>query len=135
MRHGQRYDRDVVNRPSLHPALLLSFLLLMQSVLAPVHCLLHAVTTGFETVICTPEGTRSVLVTADGDPAPQGHLNLAFCPICHSLPAAPALAVPALPIPAWTMASIAWHATARDSLPPAARAPPFHSTGPPLSLS
>jgi hypothetical protein len=109
--------------------------LLMQTVLAPAHCLLHAVTAGFETVICTPEGTRTVLLTADGDAAPPSHVELAVCTVCHGLPSAPVLSVPILPRPAWTTAPVAWHAMARHSLPPAARAPPFDPTGPPSSLS
>ena len=123
-----------MRRIGLHFSILLAFVLLLQTVLAPAHCLMHAITIGFETVICTPEGTRSVLLTADGDPAPQIQAKPAFCAACHALPASPVLAVPVLPTPAWATAPATWHATARHLLP-SARAPPFHPTGPPRSLS
>jgi hypothetical protein len=123
-----------VRRPGQNPAILFAFVLVVQTVLAPAHCLVHAIASGFETIICTPDGTRVVHLTADGEPAPQEHAKPASCAICHSLPAAPVFAVPALPRPAWTMVAITWRTAAQHSLLPAARAPPFRATGPPISL-
>ena len=110
---------------------LIAAVLLLQTVIAPAHCLAHAVASGFATVICTEDGARTVHLTADGDAAPATQHEAGFCAACHGLPAAPHLAVPALPTPVWTLASVAWHGGAAITLPPGARASPFQPTGPP----
>ena len=111
---------------------LIAIVLLMQTVMAPAHCLAHAVATGFGTVICTEDGQRIVHLTAEGDVAPDGQQReQGFCAACHALPAAPILAVPVMPPPAWAAAPIAWHAALAETLPARARAPPFEPTGPP----
>lgn len=111
---------------------LIAAVLLMQTAMAPAHCLAHAVAAGLGTVICTEDGQRIVHVTADGDLAPDGQQRVSgFCAACHALPASPVLAVPALPPPAWVAAPPIWHASAAETLPGRARAPPFEPTGPP----
>lgn len=114
---------------------LIAIVLLLQTVMAPAHCLAHAAMSGFAVVVCTDDGYRSVHLTPDGDEAPAPDARPGFCAACHSLPAAPVFAVPVLPPPAWAMLPIAWHAAAAAQLPPRARAPPFEPTGPPASLS
>lgn len=114
---------------------LIAAVLLIQTAVAPAHCLAHAAAGGFAAVICTEDGARAVHLTADGDIAPDARQAGGFCAACHALPAAPQLAVPVLPTPAWTVASAAWHAGAAVALPPGARAPPFESTGPPNPLA
>lgn len=115
---------------ALLPRLIVAVLLL-QTVMAPAHCLAHAAAAGFATEICSPDGTRILHLNADGDVVPDGTATQGFCAACHGLPSTPHLATPVLPTPAWTVAAVFWHAASADSLPPSARAPPFEPTGPP----
>ncbi len=105
--------------------------LLMQTVMAPAHCLAHALAGGFATTICTSEGQRTVHLTAEGDMAPPAQPQADFCAVCHALPTAPVFAVPVLPTPAWIASAPVRHAVSADFLPARARAPPFDPTGPP----
>ena len=114
---------------------LIATVLLLQTVLAPAHCLAHAAMAGLATVICTEDGYRTIHLTADGEEAPATDARSGFCAACHGLSAVPVLAVPILPTPAWVATPIAWHAAAAEQLPARARAPPFEPTGPPASLS
>lgn len=108
--------------------------LLMQTAMAPAHCLAHALAASQGVVICTEDGQRIVHLSADGDLAPDGtQAAPGFCAACHALPASPILAVPVLPAPAWVAVPVAWHAVAAETLPARARAPPFEPTGPPLT--
>lgn len=106
--------------------------LLLQTVLAPAHCLANAATGGFATAICGGEGKRILHLTASGDIAPDRAAASGFCAACHALPAPPVFAVPVLPQPAWVMVPIAWRHAAPGLLSARARAPPFEATGPPV---
>ena len=111
---------------------LIAAVLLLQTAMAPAHCLAHAAPASLGTVICTEDGQRIVHLTAEGDLAPdQQQRPQGFCAACHALPASPVLAVPVLPPPAWIAAPPVWHAAATEALPGRARAPPFDPTGPP----
>ena len=114
---------------------LIAIVLLMQTVLAPAHCLAHAAAAGFATVVCTEAGQRILHLTPDGDAAPELQPDSGFCAMCHGLPTAPHLAVPVRPTPAWIAVGDGWHVASAGFLPPRARAPPFDPTGPPARLS
>lgn len=111
---------------------LIAAVLLMQTAMAPAHCLAHTLAAGLGLVICSEDGRRVIHASADADIAPDGtQPPPGFCAACHALPAAPVLAVPTLPAPAWVVARAPWHAPAAEAVPARARAPPFDPTGPP----
>jgi hypothetical protein len=112
-------------------ARLIAALLLVQTVLAPALCLAHAANAGMATVICSPDGDRTVHLGADGQelPAPEAHEG--FCLVCHALPQADIPAAPMLSTPAELGSAIIWLASGDAGWRPAARAPPYEPTGPP----
>jgi len=112
-------------------ARLIAALLLVQTVLAPALCLAHAASAGLATVICSPDGDRTVHLGADGQelPAPEAHSG--FCLACHALPQADIPAAPMLSAPAELGSTIIWLASGDAGWRPAARAPPYDPTGPP----
>ena len=126
-----RIKHNPVKRPATFFARLIAALLLMQSVLAPALCLAHAASAGLATVICSPDGDRTVHLGADGQelPAPEAHSG--FCLACHALPQADIPAGPMLSAPAELSSAIIWLASGDAGWRPAARAPPYDPTGPP----
>lgn len=115
-----------------HVTRLLVAVLLVQVVLAPVHCLVMAAApAGLETVLCSPDGARVVHLGPDGQDLPAHDADAGSCVVCmgfaKAVPAAPALAA----MPAEQPVGLAWHAAGAEHLPPAARAPPYRPTGPP----
>lgn len=111
---------------------LVAAVLLVQTVLAPVHCLaMAAAPAGQETVVCSFGGTRTIHVGPDGQEVPAHDAGAGACLACPALPQAAALAPPALPAPAWVAVPFTWHMLAPELLPPAARAPPFSPRAPP----
>jgi hypothetical protein len=100
-------------------------------VLAPALCLAHAASAGLATVICSPDGDRTVHLGADGQelPAPEAHGG--FCLACHALPQADIPAAPMLSAPAELSSAVIWLASGDAGWRPAARAPPYDPTGPP----
>ena len=113
-------------------ARLIAFLLLLQVVAAPAHCLaMAAAPAGFEAVICAADGTRTVMIGPDGQELPAHEGSGGACVVCHALPQAAMTAAPDVPVPAWLSGAVAFAPVARDSLPPGARAPPYRPTGPP----
>jgi hypothetical protein len=85
------------------------------------------------TVICSPDGDRTVHLGAEGQelPAPEAHQG--FCLACHALPQSDLPAAPMLSAPAEPSSAIIWFATGDAGWRPAARAPPYEPTGPPAS--
>ena len=128
---AHRIKHNPVKRPATFFARLIAALLLMQSVLAPALCLAHAASAGLATVICSPDGDRTVHLGADGQelPAPEAHSG--FCLACHALPQADIPAGPMLSAPAELSSAIIWLASGDAGWRPAARAPPYDPTGPP----
>ena len=128
---ARRIKHNPVKRPATFFARLIAALLLMQSVLAPALCLAHAASAGLATVICSPDGDRTVHLGADGQelPAPEAHGG--FCLACHALPQADIPAAPMLSAPAELGSAIIWLAAGDAGWRPAARAPPYDPTGPP----
>jgi hypothetical protein len=128
---ARRIKHNPVKRPATFFARLIAALLLMQSVLAPALCLAHAASAGLATVICSPDGDRTVHLGADGQelPAPEAHSG--FCLACHALPQADIPAGPMLSAPAELSSAIIWLASGDAGWRPAARAPPYDPTGPP----
>ena len=114
-------------------ARLIAMILLLQVVLAPAHCLAMVTSTavGIDTVICSPDGTRTIHVGPDGKQLPAHEATRGFCVACHGLPQTVLPEAPTTPSPAWTFVGLAWHAAGAETLPPAARAPPYRPTGPP----
>lgn len=113
-------------------ARLVAAILLIQVVLAPAHCLAMAPAPGgMETVICSPDGARSLHLGPDGREVPAHESAAGFCAACPALPQMALPAPSALPAPAWIAAGPAWHAAAPESLPPPARGPPFAPRAPP----
>ena len=112
-------------------ARLIAALLLVQTVLAPALCLAHAASAGLATIICSPDGDRTVHLGLGGEelPAPEAHEG--FCLACHALPQADLPAAPLLSAPAEPGSAIIWFATGDAGWRPAARAPPYEPTGPP----
>ncbi len=112
-------------------ARLIAALLLMQTALAPSLCLARAASAELATVICSPDGHRTVHLGADGQelPAPEAHSG--FCLACHALPQADLPAAPILSTPAELDSAIIWLASGDAGWRPAARAPPYEPTGPP----
>jgi hypothetical protein len=128
---AHRIKHNPVKRPATFFARLIAALLLVQTVLAPALCLAHAASAGLATVICSPDGDRTVHLGADGQelPAPEAHSG--FCLACHALPQADIPAGPMLSAPAELSSAIIWLASGDAGWRPAARAPPYDPTGPP----
>ena len=120
-----------VKRPATFFARLIAALLLVQTVLAPALCLAHTSNAGMATVICSPDGDRTVHLGPGGEelPAPEAHSG--FCLACHALPQADLPAAPMLSTPEEPGAAIIWFAAGDTGWRPAARAPPYDPTGPP----
>jgi len=112
-------------------ARLIAALLLIQTVLAPALCLAHAASAGLATVICSPDGDRTVHLGADGQEMPAPEAMAGFCLACHALPQADNPAAPMLSAPAEHGSAIIWFASGDAGWRPAARAPPYEPTGPP----
>ncbi len=126
-----RIKHPSVQRPATFLARLIAALLLVQTALAPALCLAHAASAGMATVICSPDGDRTVHLGANGEelPAPEAHSG--FCLACHALPQADLPAAPMLSNPAELGSAIIWFASGDAGWRPAARAPPYEPTGPP----
>jgi hypothetical protein len=126
-------DEASVKRTLHTVATVLSLVLLLQVVLAPVHCLAMAVQpAGLETVLCSPAGTeRTILVGPDGHEVPPQKPGMGVCVVCSGLPQVILPEPPAAPAPSWVATGIAWFAASAAGLPPAARGPPYRPTGPP----
>ena len=126
-----RINHNPVKRPATFLARLIAALLLVQTVLAPALCLAHAASAGLATVICSPDGDRTVHLGAEGQelPAPEAHQG--FCLACHALPQADFPAAPMLSAPAELGSAIIWLASGDAGWRPSARAPPYDPTGPP----
>lgn len=112
-------------------ARLIAALLLMQTVLAPALCLAHAASAGLATVICSPDGDRTVHLGADGQELPTPEAHSGFCLACHALPQADIPAAPVLSAPVELSSAVIWFAAGDAGWRPAARAPPYDPTGPP----
>jgi hypothetical protein len=121
----------LVKRFSFPLARLIAALLLVQTVLAPALCLAHAASAGLATIICSPEGDRTVHLGSGGEelPAPEAHQG--FCLSCHAPPQADLPAAPMLSAPAELSSAVIWLASGDAGWRPAARAPPYNPTGPP----
>ncbi len=128
---AHRIKHHPVKCPATFLARLIAAMLLVQTVLAPALCLAHAASAGLATVICSPDGDRTVHLGADGQelPAPEAHSG--FCLACHALPQADIPAAPMLSAPAELSSAIIWLASGDAGWRPAARAPPYDPTGPP----
>ncbi len=128
---AHRIKHPPVKRPATFLARLIAALLLVQTVLAPALCLPHVASAGMATVICSPDGDRTVHLGSGGEelPAPEAHRG--FCLACHALPQADLPAAPMLSTPAEPGSAIIWSATGDAGWRPAARAPPYEPTGPP----
>jgi len=129
--HARRIKPFPVKRPATLLARLIAALLLVQTVLAPALCLAHVANAGMATVICSPDGDRTVHLGPGGEelPAPEAHQG--FCLACHALPQADLPAAPVLSTPAEPGSAIIWLATGDAGWRPASRAPPYEPTGPP----
>lgn len=129
--HARRIKHNPVKRSATFFVRLIAALLLVQTVLAPALCLAHAASAGMATVICSPDGDRTVHLGTNGEelPAPEAHSG--FCLACHALPQADLPAAPLLSTPAEPGSAIMWFATGDAGWRPAARAPPYEPTGPP----
>jgi hypothetical protein len=110
---------------------LIAALLLVQTVLAPALCLAHAASAGLATIICSPDGDRTVHLGAEGQEMPAPEAMAGFCLACHALPQADTPAAPMLSAPAELGSAIIWLASGDAGWHPAARAPPYEPTGPP----
>ncbi len=128
---ARRIKRFPVKYPATFLARLIAALLLVQTVLAPALCLAHVANAGLATVICSPDGDRTVHLGTNGEelPAPEAHSG--FCLTCHALPQADLPAAPLLSIPAEPGSAIIWLAAGDAGWRPASRAPPYDPTGPP----
>ena len=126
-----RIKHNPVKHPATFLARLIAALLLVQTVLAPALCLAHVANAGLATVICSPDGDRTVHLGSGGEelPAPEAHQG--FCLACHALPQADLPAAPTLSTPAEPGSAIIWFAAGDAGWGPAARAPPYDPTGPP----
>lgn len=112
---------------------ILSVVLFLQVMLAPLHCLAMAGGTGgggFEVVICSPEGTRVIHLDADGPPQPA--MDGAACFVCADAARATLPEPLLLSEPNPQPVGVVWHLAAAHDLPPPARAPPYAPRGPPL---
>ena len=112
---------------------LIAAILLVQVVLAPLHCLAMAsAPAGFAAVLCSPSGDlRTITVDANGHEVPAQDAGSGICVVCTGLAHAALPEPPAAPAPAWVKAGPAWHTAGADGLPPPARGPPYRPTGPP----
>jgi hypothetical protein len=130
---AHRIKHNPVKRPATLLVRLIAALLLVQTVLAPALCLAHVANAGMATVICSPDGDRTVHLGAEGQelPAPEAHQG--FCLACHALPQADLPAPPMLSTPAELSSAVIWFAAGDAGWRPAARAPPYEPTGPPAS--
>jgi len=128
---AHRIKHHPVKRPATFLARLIAALLLVQTVLAPALCLAHVANAGLATVICSPDGDRTVHLGSGGEelPAPEAHQG--FCLACHALPQADLPAAPMLSTPAEPGSAVIWLASGDADWRPAARAPPYDPTGPP----
>jgi hypothetical protein len=128
---ADRIKQPPVQRPATLLARLIAALLLVQTVLAPALCLAHVASAGMATVICSPDGDRTLHLSTNGEelPAPEAHSG--FCLACHALPQAELPAAPTLSTPAEPGSTILWFAAGDAGWRPAARAPPYEPTGPP----
>ncbi|MBW6397914.1 hypothetical protein KPL78_08665 [Roseomonas sp. HJA6] len=111
---------------------LLAVSLLLQIVFAPVHCLAKARTAGgFDTVICTAEGTRIIHVDAER----QGHAPqiglLGICVVCIGMARVATVEPSLLVAPADRPVARAWRPAAAMAWASAARAPPYAPRAPP----
>jgi hypothetical protein len=127
----RRIKHNSVKHPATFFARLIAALLLVQTVLAPALCLAHVAIAGMATVICSPDGDRTVHLGAEGQelPAPEAHQG--FCLACHALPQADLPAAPMLSTPSEPGSAIIWLASGDAGWRPSARAPPYDPTGPP----
>jgi hypothetical protein len=115
--------------------LILALVLCLQSGLAVAQCLRMATPAEhhpFPVAICTADGIviLDLAEPEDGQARHEGQ-HAGFCLVCHALPdiALPAPAdIPAPPATLAARAPLPLHASA----PRAARAPPYHPTGPPI---
>jgi len=115
---------------------LLAAVLLLQSGVAVAHCLRGmAAGEGMLVEICSPEGKRSVLLDARGEPVsnPDGEMAGGFCPICHGLPMVMLPEPSGVATPAWLDGTASWPGFAAAAPPRAARAPPYTSRAPPVT--
>lgn len=126
-----RIKHNPVKRPATFFARLIAALLLVQTVLAPALCLAHAASAGMATVICSPDGDRTVHLGTNGEELPAHEAHSGFCLACHALPQADLPAPPLLSTPAEPGSAIIWFAAGDTGWRPAARAPPYEPTGPP----
>ena len=128
---ARRLKHNPVKCPATLLARLIAALLLMQTALAPSLCLARAANVGVATVICSPDGDRTVHLGPDGQEMPAPQSMAGFCLACHALPQADLPAPPMLSTPAEPGSAIIWFATGDAGWRPAARAPPYEPTGPP----
>lgn len=126
-----RIKHNSVKRPATILARLIAALLLVQTVLAPALCLAHVANAGLATVICSPDGDRTVHLGTNGEELPTPEAHEGFCLACHALPQADLPAAPMLSTPAEPRSAIIWFATGDAGWRPASRAPPYEPTGPP----
>lgn len=114
-------------------ARLVAMILLLQVVLAPVHCLAMAATpAALEAVLCAPAGTeRTIFVGPDGQEVPAPDSGQGVCVVCTGLPQAALPEPPVSPVPAWVVLGPTWRGALAETLPPGARGPPYRPTGPP----
>ncbi len=120
-----------MKRPATLLARLIAALLLVQTVLAPALCLAHAASAGMATVICSPDGDRTLHLGPGGEELPAPEASSGFCLACHALPQAGLPAAPTLSTPAEPGSAITWRTAGDAGWRPAARAPPYDPTGPP----
>ncbi|WP_408904164.1 DUF2946 family protein [Neoroseomonas terrae] len=123
-------DKATVKRALHAVGPFLSLLLLLQVVLAPLHCLAMARSAdGFTAVICSPDGMRVVQLDADGREQPG--TDGAACFVCADTARATLPEPLLLSEPSPQPVGLAWHTAAAASLPPPGRAPPYAPRGPP----
>lgn len=120
-----------MKRPATFFARLIAALLLVQTVLAPALCLAHAASAGMATVICSPDGDRTLHLGSDGEELPAPEASSGFCLACHALPQAGLPAAPMLSTLAEPGSASLWLAAGDTGWRPAARALPYEPTGPP----
>jgi len=122
----------VVTRFLRTVAPLLAVSLLLQIVFAPVHCLAKArAAGGFDTIICSPEGTRVIHVDADGPGhAPEAGV-LGICIVCIGMARTATVEPSLLVASAERPVARVWHPAAAMAWASAARAPPYAPRAPP----
>lgn len=121
-----------MKRPARALVPLLGIVLLLQVVLAPLHCLAMARSAGgLEAILCSPGGTRVIHVDADGRELPADDGAGAACFICADTARAVLPEPLRLAGPRDIPAGHAWHTDAADYAQPPARAPPYAPRGPP----